>query len=43
MVKDSRDNRRKNELITGRHILIDIYKGEYEVRGKIYSESLKKG
>ena len=36
-------SRRKNELIMGRCILIDIYKGENEVRGKIYNESLKKG
>ena len=42
MVKNSRDSRRKNKFITGRCIPIDIYKGEYEVRGKIYSESLKK-
>ena len=28
MVKDPRDSRRKNELITGRRILIHIYKGE---------------
>ena len=25
MVKDLRDSRRKNELITGHHIVIDIY------------------
>ena len=43
MVKNPRDSRRKNELITGRRILIDIYKEEYEVRGKNNSESLKKG
>ena len=43
MVENLRDSRRKNELITGRRIPIDIYKGENEVRGKIYSESLKKG
>ena len=35
MVKDSRDNRRKNELITGRHILIDIYKGKNEERREV--------
>ena len=27
MAKDPYDSRRKNELITGRHIPIDIYKG----------------
>ena len=43
MAKNSCDSQRENELITGRHILIDIYNGEYEVRGKIYNESLKKG
>ena len=43
IVENLRDSRRKNELITGRRIPIDIYKGENEVRGKIYSESLKKG
>ena len=43
IAENLRDSRRENKLITGRHILIDIYKGEYEVRGKIYSESLKKG
>ena len=43
MVENLCDSQRKNELITGRRIPIDIYKGENEVRGKIYSESLKKG
>ena len=43
MTENPRDNRRKNELITGHHIFIDIYKGEYKVRGKIYNESLNKG
>ena len=43
MAKDLPDSRRKNELITCCRIPIDIYKGENEVRGKIYSESLKKG
>ena len=41
MAKYLRDSRRENKLITGRHILIDIYKGEYEVRGKVNSKSLK--
>ena len=31
VVKELRDNQRKNELITGHRILIDIYKGEYKV------------
>jgi len=43
MAKNSRDSRKENELIMGRHIPIDIYKGENEVRGKIYSKSLKYG
>ena len=34
MVENLRDSRRKNEFIIGRRILIDIYKGEHEVRGK---------
>ena len=43
MAKDPRDSRRKNELITGRHIRIDIDKGENEVRRKVYRESIKEG
>ena len=35
MVKKPHDSRRKNELITSRRILIDIYKGEYEVRREV--------
>ena len=31
MAKESRDNERKNELITSRRVLIDIYKGEYKM------------
>ena len=42
MAKNPRDSRKENELITGHCILINIYKGEYKVRGKINSESLKK-
>ena len=41
MVKNLRDSRRENEHITGRRILIDIYKREYEVREKIYGKPLK--
>ena len=41
VAKNLCDNRRENKLITGRRILIDIYKGEYEVRRKVNSESLK--
>ena len=43
MAKEQCDSRRKNELLTGRRILIDIYKGEYEVRGKVNSKSLNEG
>ena len=41
MAENPHDSQRENEFITGRRILIDIYKGENEVKGKIYSESLK--
>ena len=41
MAKNPLDNKRENELITGCCILLDIYKGEYEVRGKVNSKSLK--
>ena len=43
MAENLHDSQRKNELITGRRVPIDIYDGENEVRGKINSESLKKG
>ena len=43
MVENPHDSRRENELITCRRILVDIYKGEYEVRGKICIKSLKNG
>ena len=35
MAKDPRDSQRKNELIMGRRIPIDIYKGQNEVRKEI--------
>ena len=34
VAKNPRDSRRKDKLITGRHILIDIYKEKYEMKGK---------
>ena len=40
VANDPYDSRRKNKLITGCHILIDIYKGKYEVKGKVNSEVL---
>ena len=43
MSKNPRDSRRENELIMGCCILIDIYKGGYKVRRKVYGKSLKKG
>ena len=41
MAENPHDSRRENELITGCRILIDIYKGKYEVKGKINGKSLK--
>ena len=41
--KKPRDNERKNEFIPSCRILIDIYKGEYEVRGNNYGKPLKEG
>ena len=43
MAKKPRDSQRKNELITSHCMLIDIYKREYEVRGKINGKPLKEG
>ena len=43
VANDSRDSRRKNKLITSCCILIDIYKGEYEMKGKDNSEVLDEG
>ena len=43
MAKNPCDSRRENELITSRRILINIYKGEYEVRGNNYGKPLKEG
>ena len=40
---DPRDSRTKDKLITSRRIPIDIYKGEYKVRGKVNSEVLDEG
>ena len=41
MTKNPHDSRRENMLIMGYRILVDIYKGEYEVKGKVYGKSLK--
>ena len=43
MVNDSRDSGRKDELITGRRILIDIKDKSDEVRGEVYRKILKEG
>ena len=43
MVNDPHDSRRENEVITGHCILIEIYKGEYEMIGKVNGKSLKEG
>ena len=43
MTENPHDGRRENELITGRSILIDICKGEYEMRKKVNSKPLKEG
>ena len=43
MVENSHDSQMENELIMGCRIPIDIYEEENEVRGKIYSKSLKNG
>ena len=42
MVENPCDNQRENEFIMGHRIPIDIYKGDYKVRGKINGKSLKK-
>ena len=43
VANDPHDSRRKNMLITGRCILIEIYKGKYEVRGKVNGKVLDEG
>ena len=43
IAKDLHDSRRKDELITGRHILIDIKDRSDEVRGEVYRKILKEG
>ena len=42
MAKNPHDSKMENKLITGHRIPIDIYKGEYEVRGKVYGNPLNK-
>ena len=43
MAKEPHDSKRKNELITGHRILIDIYKGEYKIRREINRKILNEG
>ena len=42
-MEEPRDSRGKNELITSRHILIDIYKREYKVRREVNREIPNEG
>ena len=43
MLNDPCDSKRENKFITGHRILIDIYKGEYEMRGKVNGKLLNEG
>ena len=43
MANDPHDSQRKDKLITGRCIPIDIYEGECEVRRKVYGNPLNEG
>ena len=43
MAKEPHDSKRKNELIMGHRILIDIYKGEYKIRREINRKILNEG
>ena len=43
VVNDPHDRRRKNKLITGLRISIDIHERENEMRGKVYSKVLNEG
>ena len=43
MANDPCDSKRENKFITGHRILIDIYKGEYEMRGKVNGKLLNEG
>ena len=41
MAKKPRDSGKKNELITTRYILINIYKGQNEVKREVNGEAFK--
>ena len=43
VVKNPRDSRRKDELITGRRILKNIYQRQNKVGGEVYGKMLKNG
>ena len=43
MAYDPRDSKRKDKLITGRRIPINIHKRKNEMRGKVYSKVLNEG
>ena len=43
MANDPRDSRRKDKLTTSHRTLIEIYKGEYEMRGKVNGKVLDEG
>ena len=43
VANDSCDSRRKDKLITGRRISINIHERENEMRGKVYSKVLNEG
>ena len=43
VVNDPCDSKREDKLIMGHRIFIDIYKGEYEMRGKVNGKLLDEG
>ena len=42
-MNDPRDSKREDKLIMGCHIPKDIYKGEYEMKGKVNGKLLNEG
>ena len=43
MANDPYDSKREDKIITGHRILIDIYKEEYEMKGKVNGKLLNEG
>ena len=43
MANDPRDSKRKDKLIMGHRISINIHERENEMRGKVYSKVLNEG